>query len=195
MRIHSLLSPKCKLSRSSIEGDGVFAGQSFQPGELVAVWGGKIYTAAEVAQLAQLFPHFDMYPVTVCPGYYLASENLYEKDDAELFNHSCEANIGVRGQIILVARRPIEAGEELTFDYDTTEIDSKPFACRCGTPLCRGTIDGSGWKDPGFVARNRDYLSWHILDLLSRPISNSQQAERVPDTSASGLSSALRQQV
>lgn len=29
-------------------------------------------------------------------------------------NHSCDPNIGVRGQIVFVALRPIAAGEELT---------------------------------------------------------------------------------
>jgi uncharacterized protein len=166
MRIHSLLSPKCRVERSPISGCGVFAAEPFEAGELVAVWGGKIYTAEEVTRLAQIFPHFNTHTVSVCKGYFLGSENLFEMDDAEFFNHSCDANVGIRGQIILVARRPIAAGEELTFDYDTTEVEAQPFVCRCRSPLCRGTIDGSAWRDPAFVARNREYLSWYIQDLL-----------------------------
>lgn len=120
MRLHSLLSPKCRVARSAIDGRGLFAAEAFVAGEVVAVWGGKVYTAEEVGRLAVGFPHFDTHTVSVCPGYYLGSENLFEFDDAELFNHKCEANVGVRGQIVMVARRAILAGEELTFDYDTT---------------------------------------------------------------------------
>jgi uncharacterized protein len=166
MRIHSLVSTKCRVERSEISGCGVFAAEPFAAGEIVAVWGGKVYTAEEVARLAEVFPHFNTHTVSVCQGYYLGSENLFELDDAEFFNHSCEANVGIRGQIILVARRAISAGEELTFDYDTTEVSAEPFACRCGSPLCRRAIDGSGWRDPAWVERNREYLSWYILDLL-----------------------------
>jgi len=32
-------------------------------------------------------------------------------------NHSCEPNVGILGQIIFVAMRNIDSGEELTIDY------------------------------------------------------------------------------
>lgn len=168
MRIHSQLSPKCRVDRSKIAGRGVFADQPFEPGELVAIWGGIVYTAEEVGLLAQVIPHFNTHTLSVCEGYYLGSGNLYEFDDAELFNHSCEPNVGVRGQIVLVARRQIAAGEEMTFDYDTTEVSAEPFNCLCGHRRCRGIIDGSGWRDPAFVERNHGFLSWYILDMLRR---------------------------
>jgi uncharacterized protein len=38
-------------------------------------------------------------------------------------NHSCDPNIGVRGQIVFVAVRDIEAGEELTHDWAMTDDD------------------------------------------------------------------------
>ncbi len=168
MRIHSLLSPRCEVRPSCVSGRGVFAASSLQAGELVAVWGGKVCTGAEVARLAKVYPHVETHAVCVCEGYFLTNENLFEFDDSELLNHSCEPNVGVQGQIVLVARRDIAAGEELTFDYDTTEIEQLAFDCQCGTPSCRGRIDGSAWKDPAFVDRNRQYLSWYIVELLSK---------------------------
>jgi hypothetical protein len=43
----------------------------------------------------------------------------------------------------VVAVRDIPAGEELTFDYLTTEWEmATPFACRCGAADCRGLIQG-----------------------------------------------------
>lgn len=164
--MYSFLSPKCRVNRSNVSGEGVFAIEPFEPGELVAVWGGKIYTTEELIQLEQTFPQYYTYPVSVFPGFYLGPPNPYDLDDAEMFNHSCEANVGVRGQIVLVARRKIAANEELTFDYDTTEESFEAFQCHCGKPMCRGKIDGSGWRDPAFVARNYEFLSWYIQDLL-----------------------------
>lgn len=166
MRIHSLLSPKCFIQNSSIGGKGVFAKESFEEGDIVAIWGGKIYTSKEVESISKSFPHFLTHTVSVCPGYYLGSENLFEFDDCEYFNHSCEANVGVKGQIVLVSRKKISVGEELTFDYDTTEMFSEPFHCNCGQKLCRGIIDGTGWKDDAFLERNQRYLSWYIQDKI-----------------------------
>jgi SET domain-containing protein len=166
MRIHSILSPKCFVKSSVISGKGVFAADAFEEGEMVAIWGGKIYSSDEIETLSRVFPHFQTHTVSVCPGYYLGTENLFEFDDAEFFNHSCEANIGIKGQIILVARKTIKAGEELTFDYDTTEILAEPFHCFCGKRTCRGIIDGTGWKNDGFIKNNLPYLSWYIQNMV-----------------------------
>ena len=38
-------------------------------------------------------------------------------------NHSCDPNLGVRGEITFVAMRDIRAGEELTHDWAMTDDD------------------------------------------------------------------------
>ncbi len=62
-------------------------------------------------------------------------------DPAEPFvylNHSCNPNMGIRGRVTFVALRDIQAGEELTFDYSTTEDDIHwEFKCGCGSKNCR----------------------------------------------------------
>ena len=57
-------------------------------------------------------------------------------------NHACAPNAGIRDRELL-AIAPIAAGDEITFDYDTTEWDmASPFACACGAPACRGVVRG-----------------------------------------------------
>jgi hypothetical protein len=55
-----------------------------------------------------------------------------------------------------VARRPIGAGQELTFDYAVRNftIDHFPAVCLCGAARCRGSV--TGWKDLP-AARKADY--------------------------------------
>ena len=55
-----------------------------------------------------------------------------------------------------VARRPIGAGQDLTFDYAVRNftIDQFPAVCRCGAARCRGSV--TGWKDLP-AARTADY--------------------------------------
>ena len=67
---------------------------------------------------------------------------------------------------MIVARRDVHQGEELCFDYDTTEITAVPFVCRCRSPHCRGMIDGSAWQNASFRANNSGYLSWYIEELV-----------------------------
>jgi hypothetical protein len=59
-------------------------------------------------------------------------------------NHSCDPNCIIDNRAV-IARRTIEAGEELTFDYNSNEYDmAEPFDCVCGTAKCVGWV--SGWK-------------------------------------------------
>ena len=59
-------------------------------------------------------------------------------------NHSCDPNCGLEfagGRIYLKSIKPIKRGQELTFDYATSQ-KSFPFRflCRCGSVECRGEI-------------------------------------------------------
>jgi hypothetical protein len=56
--------------------------------------------------------------------------------------HSCEPNCCLSFPTSsMVAIRSIEAGEAITYDYETTETwFSHPFWCQCGARRCRGRI-------------------------------------------------------
>ena len=77
-----------------------------------------------------------------------------------IVNHSCDPNCGVRlndeQAFDFVARQPIDAGQELTFDYAMRNftIDHFPTVCLCGSSRCRGSV--TGWKDLS-AARKADY--------------------------------------
>ena len=49
----------------------------------------------------------------------------------QFLNHSCDPNAAIAGTK-LVAHHSIAAGQEITFDYNTTEYEmATPFACQC----------------------------------------------------------------
>ncbi|MHB8630096.1 MAG: SET domain-containing protein-lysine N-methyltransferase [Aggregatilineales bacterium] len=79
-----------------------------------------------------------------------------------MINHSCDPNAGVKGQNVLVARRDIAPGEEICFDYETTDTQGMNFVCRCGSPKCRKRIRGQAWKNRQFQEANWEYLSEYI---------------------------------
>ena len=171
MRVHSYLSPKCHVRESRIDRLGVFAKKPIKKGEIITIWGGAIYSSSEIDSYAIRYPHFRTHPFGVYEGYYMGPVHPKDPiDDAERFNHSCNANAGIKGQIILVARRDISSGEEIFFDYETVEtsIDGLDFNCRCGERNCRKKIDGSAWKRSDFVRMNKDCLSWFIQEKLKK---------------------------
>jgi SET domain-containing protein len=62
---------------------------------------------------------------------------------ARLLNHSCAPNCDAEfqdGQIWIVARRNICAGEEITFNYGFDLVDYREYPCNCRAPGCVGFI-------------------------------------------------------
>jgi SET domain-containing protein len=164
---NSYLSYKCCAKRKSkIHGFGVFAQQNIKKGELIVVWGGCIFTAEEVNKLPK---RLITYPVKVYNNLYLGQKIQSNIDDAEMFNHSCNPNAYIFGQNILLAKRNIKKGEEICFDYATTEDDpSWEFDCLCGAKNCRHIIKGNDWHDPVFQKRNLSYFSFYLQEKIKK---------------------------
>lgn len=97
------------------------------------------------------------------PG--LTQEELLDQHPWRFLNHSCDPSARLRGRDLL-ARRRIEAWEELTFDYDTTEYDmAAPFPCHCGSPRCRGWIRGYRHLAAAERRRLRPQLADHLCGI------------------------------
>lgn len=125
---------------SPIHGRGAFAGRRFEAGERVWTLSGRPSSIPRLAVRIALRRCRIDDPLQVGRFRYV------ELDQGSIaFNHSCDPNLGVTPGDVLVARRPIEPGEELTYDYSTTVLAS-PFTwtwameCACGSPACRRTI-------------------------------------------------------
>lgn len=72
----------------------------------------------------------------------LESSEMRARHPWRFLNHACNPNARVHGRI-LFARRAIGAGDEITFDYTTTEISmAEPFHCGCGAAKCLGVVRG-----------------------------------------------------
>jgi len=86
---------------------------------------------------------------------YLFRLDRYEIVDATLkgnlgrfVNHSCQPSCYARvitiengeKKIVLLAKRPIEAGEEVSYDYKFPIEDTK-IACHCGAVNCVGSMN------------------------------------------------------
>ena len=84
-------------------------------------------------------------------------------EPADYLNHSCNPNVGMRGQICIFAMRDIAPGEEITIDYPMVDFSSyDAFPCACGVADCRGQIDGSGYKIPALQEKYAGDFAPHI---------------------------------
>jgi uncharacterized protein len=159
------LSPKLEVRPDPEKGGfGVFAREAAPAGEVLVVWGGNIVTEAQLDTLPPITQH---HSVQIDEELYLAT--IGELEPADYVNHSCEPNLGLRGQISLVALRDIQVNEEVCFDYAMT--DSTPydeFECHCGLSTCRGTITGNDWKLPELWAKYAGYFSPYLQRRIDR---------------------------
>jgi len=159
--VASYISPKAqKGSPSGIEGRGLFAVAPVETGEMVAIKGGHLVDTARLAELSERMQNSE---IQVTEGFHLVALSEYEYESVMLFlNHSCDPNVGFAGNIVLVAMRDIEAGEELTTDYALFDTSSDEMVCRCGQPSCRGQITGADWKLPELQTKYAGYFSPYL---------------------------------
>ncbi len=84
------------------------------------------------------------------------------------FNHSCNPNVGVRGEITFVAMRNIKPGEELTIDYAMIDDDNYKMKCNCGAENCRKVITGKDWKRRDLQRKYGQYFSKFLLEKIRK---------------------------
>ncbi len=90
----------------------------------------------------------------------------YNPEEWHPINHSCDPSLWFEpGTLMLIARRAITAGEELSLDYGMLFTEELPsFDCPCGTENCRKVIRGSDYKLPECINYG-NHRSPYILSL------------------------------
>lgn len=80
-------------------------------------------------------------------------------------NHSCEPNTYIKNKQ-LVALKDIPKGNELTFNYNTTEYDmATPFQCKCQHQKCQKEIRGYKYLTAS-QKEDINYYTAHYLKAL-----------------------------
>ena len=156
----SYRSIKTEIRKSDTEGRGLFAKDPIREGEIVSVRGGHIITRQMEKEIIKPDGYWG-YPIA--DEFVLAPLNTQEVESVMMFlNHSCEPNVGILGQIIFVAMRNIDSGEELTIDYAMFGANNEPMRCNCRSSSCRGLITDSDWKIKRLQVKYRGYFSSYI---------------------------------
>lgn len=159
-------SPKIEVRSDTLSGRGVVAIQDIDKDEIVAIKSGHIITREQIekatADAGDLALQID-------DEFYISPTTPDEVKDMSVFiNHSCDPNVGFRGQVVYVALRDIKSGEELCHDYSMERSDDYELDCRCGSPLCRGKITGNDWQLPELQQRYGKYFSIYLLNKINQ---------------------------
>lgn len=156
----SFRSAKAEIKMSNTEGRGLFAKEPISKGEIVSVRGGHIITRQMEAQMEKPTGYWG-YPIS--DEFVLAPFTTAEVESVMMFlNHSCEPNVGILGQVIFVAMRNIDRGEELTIDYAMFGADKEPMRCNCQSSACRGLITDSDWQTETLQIKYKGYFSAYV---------------------------------
>ena len=134
--IHRAIPEQVRLRAADLHtGEGVIATANFESGDTVMI-----------GFLIGLLTENDSHATQVTATQWARHGGLGTK-----VNHSCNPNCGVRlntqHAYDFIARTPIAAGDEITFDYAMRNytIEHFPGSCRCEEATCRHTI--TGWRD------------------------------------------------
>ncbi|KAM3524032.1 hypothetical protein NHJ13051_004745 [Beauveria bassiana] len=122
------------------------------------------------------------------------NRHLNLNSDLLYINHSCEPSLifDTGNKIIIAGPNGLQPGDELTFFYPSTEWEmAQPFQCLCGTPTCRGTIDGA--KKMTSAQLDGLWLAKHIRELRAEQASGSLPA--TPASSSDPTAYALQRAI
>ena len=159
--ISTYISPKARKGvDSGIQGRGLVALEPMAAGEIVAIKAGHVVDTDTLRALPEKLQNSE---VQIADRFHLVALDDDEYEAVMLFvNHSCEPNVGFLGNVVLVAMRAVEAGEELTTDYALFDDNDDSMTCRCGAAACRRTVTGKDWQRPDLQARYRGWFSAYL---------------------------------
>jgi hypothetical protein len=139
-----------KLARSTIHGRGMFAIKRICKNACLIEYVGTLINQTEVDGIEKQYKEEGITSIY----FFTASSDLVIDatkfgNNARYINHSCRPNVysqhrDVDGQkkIFFHAKRDIEAGEELTIDYNFEYDPLQPrIRCQCRRPGCRKFLD------------------------------------------------------
>ncbi|CAK4146285.1 unnamed protein product [Aphanomyces euteiches] len=131
-------------------GFGLKVVEPVKAGQLVIEYIGEVISEGE--KRLRLIEHAEQNPGD--PNYYIMQldknaflDGRFKGSDSRYINHSCDPNcqllkwdVAEHKRIAITAVRDIEAGEELSYDYQMETNSTDSFKCQCGAVKCRGTM-------------------------------------------------------
>jgi hypothetical protein len=142
-------SPLIEVRNSPVHGWGVFAARNISKGKRILEYLGDRVSHAAADARYEDHDENDNHTFLFIVDKHTVIDAGVGGNDARYINHHCEGNcqsvIQYR-RVFIDATRDIAQGEELGYDYEIGRDKDDPpnvdeiYACRCGSPKCRGSM-------------------------------------------------------
>ena len=141
--------PLIKVRNSRIHGRGVFAARRIRKGTRIIEYVGERLSHEAADKRYEDHDPNDNHTFLFIVDKKTVIDAGVGGNAARFINHSCDGNcesVIEKGRVWIEATRTIQPGQELGYDYeigrepDDPENVDEVFACRCGSPKCRGTM-------------------------------------------------------
>ena len=147
---HAADPRRIQVRKSGVHGKGVFALKPIAAGERILEYKGQTIGWPEALRR---HPHDANDPnhtfyFSLDDGSHVIDAKV-DGNAARWINHACEPNCQAdedEARVFIRALRDLQPGEELFYDYGLvieeryTARLKKEYECRCGSPICRGTM-------------------------------------------------------
>lgn len=167
-KMFSWMNPKLEVRKTDKYDNGVFAKENINRGDKLAIFGGHIFPIKKLDSLNKAFQDSG---IQISEEFSLTCMDHFE--DTDFFNHSCDPNAGINGQIFLVAMRDVRLGEEITFDYamclhEVVGVSEYKFECRCESSDCRKIVTENDWKIEELQDKYNGYFQYFLQEKINK---------------------------
>ena len=137
---------------STIHGRGVFASADIPKGTRLMEYRGERISHREADRRYAMEHEHSPHTMLFAVDDRVVIDATHRGNSARYINHSCRPNceaVNEEGRIFIESTKKIEAGAEITYDYNLvlderhTPAVKRVHACFCGARRCRGTLLGS----------------------------------------------------
>jgi len=144
---------KLYVGKTSGTGEGLFTKVNFKKGDHIFTWEGTLKKGRYPYYVGSRWLQIEKYqwiaPLRSNLGWYI--------------NHSCNPNSGIRNSVNIVAMKNIGEGEEVTFDYSTSESENGWYlTCHCKNKNCRRIVRSYTYLSAELKLKYRDFISEYL---------------------------------
>ncbi len=164
----SWIDPRLTVLESAISGKGIFTKAPINKDELIMVFGGLVVQRKDLDE--KVYRLQTAFPIELDTFIVLPTSDTEETVD-EYLNHSCDPTAWLTDEVTVVARRDIKAGEEITLDVATWDMDqewlySEDGICYCKSQICRKKLSPLDYRNPEIQKK----YSGHFSPFIQRRI-------------------------
>ena len=161
-RMFSWMNPKLEVRETGKYGKGIFAKEEIKKGAMLIVMGGYILTIEDDNNLKGIVADK---PIEISDYFFFGPRKASDLDlmPQHYINHSCDPNVGFKGQVFMVAIKNIKKNDEIFYDYamvmNPDERSNSYFKmdCECGSKKCRKVITEDDWEIPQLQKKYNGY--------------------------------------